>query len=322
MTDRLDDELLARYLAGEAGTDDRARVEAWAGTDAERAGELDRLRTAWSLRPPAGPWDVDAAWERIRPMLDEPVVEPLRPTRRLWIRYAAAAAVLLAAAAILSRPGPNPSVYETAIGEQREIELADGSHVVLAPASRLEIRHGFGQPARDVELSGRAWFEVTHDETRPFRVYAEGAVIEDLGTEFEVIGRRGDALLVAVMSGAVNVQGAGSAPPMRLGPGDVARLPGVGEPSVRHEAPVETLMAWRGGSLSFDETPVAEVLGELARWYGVTFQLSDPAIGVKPFTATLPTANLEEALEILGTGRVLAVARDGNVVTLSPRTVP
>jgi transmembrane sensor len=213
-------------------------------------------------------------------------------------------------------------VYETAIGEQREIELADGSRVVLAPASRLEIRQGFGQPARELELSGRAWFEVTHDEARPFRVYSEGAVIEDLGTEFEVIGRRGDALQVAVMSGSVNLQGSGSTPPMRLGPGDVARLPGKGEPSVRHEAPVETLMAWRGGNLTFDDTPVAEVLGELSRWYGVTFRLSDPAIGLKPFTATLPTANLEEVVQVLGMSRGLAVARDGNVVTLSPRTVP
>jgi transmembrane sensor len=137
-----------------------------------------------------------------------------------------------------------------------------------------------------------------------------------------VIGRRGDALQVAVMSGAVNVHGAGSAPPMRLGPGDVARLPGVGEPSVRHEAPVATLMAWRGGNLTFDETPVAEVLDELSRWYGVTFRLSDPATGPKPFTATLPTANLEEALQILGTGRGLTVTRTGDVVTLSPPAVP
>jgi transmembrane sensor len=209
-----------------------------------------------------------------------------------------------------------------AIGEQREIDLSDGTRVVLAPASRLEIRRGFGKPAREVELNGRAWFEVTHDESRPFRVYTSGAVIEDLGTEFEVIGRRGDALQVAVMSGAVNVHGAGSAPPMRLGPGDVARLPGVGEPSVRHEAPVATLMAWRGGNLTFDETPVAEVLDELSRWYGVTFRLSDPATGPKPFTATLPTANLEEALQILGTGRGLTVTRTGDVVTLSPPAVP
>jgi acyl-CoA synthetase (AMP-forming)/AMP-acid ligase II len=135
MTDRLDDELLARYLAGEAGAGDRARVEAWAGADAQRSSELERLHTAWAQRPAAGTWTVDAAWERIRPLLDQPGLEPLRPGRRLWIRYAAAAAVLLAAAAILSRPGPTPSVHETAIGEQREIDLSDGTRVVLAPAA-------------------------------------------------------------------------------------------------------------------------------------------------------------------------------------------
>lgn len=316
----LDDELLARYLAGEIGPEDRARVEAWV-RDPAAASELTRLGRLWADRPPAGTWNVEAAWEQVNRRIAEAEAAPPAPARRAWLGYAAAAAVLLATAAVLARPVRGPSVYTTEAGNQRILEMGDGSRIVLAPASRLTVSPTFDSGVREVSLEGRAWFEVTYLAERPFRVRTEVAVIENLGTAFEVRAPPGGDVHVAVVEGAValHLRGSGTEAPMRLGPRDLARVPREGKPVVRHDAPVEDLVVWRSGTLRFESEPVDEVLRELGRWYAVRFVLDSPAVGTRMLSADFPTANLEEALAILSAALALEPRRSDRVITLSPR---
>jgi transmembrane sensor len=319
----LDFELLARFVAGDADAPERARVESWSASDPANARELERLRRGWvSGRPAAGAWDVDRAWARVSARLDAgAVVVPIGRRRRAWIGVAAAAVLALAAAGLLLRPPA--TTYATEPGAQRTIELGDGSRVVLAPASRLEVDRRYGERDRGVLLEGRAWFVVTHDEARPFRVRAGGVLVEDLGTEFEVQAPRGqDAIQVVVVAGAVAVRGA-SDPRDRavtLRPGDLARVPTQGAPVVRHEAPVDRLVAWRVGTLGFDQAPLPEVLAELGRWYGLEFRLGDTSLAARHLSATFPTADLDETLAILTAALGLSATRGTSVITLDPRT--
>jgi ferric-dicitrate binding protein FerR (iron transport regulator) len=328
---RVDDELLARYLAGEAGSEERDQVDAWAAADPARASELARLRAAWGLRPIAGRWNLDAAWGRVSERLGSaPIGVVAGPPLfwRRWLGYAAAALVLLTAGALFLRRGGTGSpaaTYATAVGAQRDVELPDGSRVELAPASRMDVVAGFGGRSREVTLEGRAWFEVRHDPKSPFRVRTAGAVIEDLGTEFEVLAPgKGAAVQVAVVSGSVAVTPTGSSATqaVRLGPRDVARVGGTASPQVRHEAPVQDLTAWRRGVIQFDNSPLAEIAVELGRWYGLEFRVGDSALAARPFTAPFPTGNLDEVLEILRVGLRVEISRTDSVVTLVPRGSP
>src|SRR5256885_1096045 len=58
--------------------------------------------------------------------------------------------------------------YVTAVRERSELRLPDGTRVRLAPASKLRVATDFGVERRDVYLDGEAYFEVVHDEMRPF----------------------------------------------------------------------------------------------------------------------------------------------------------
>jgi transmembrane sensor len=320
--DQVRDELLARYLTGEAGPEERARVDAWAAADPAHARELARLRAAWATGPAPGSWDVEAAWRRVERRLD--AVVPLPPARRRWGVYAAAAAVILAVAGVLGWPRGGPVSWTTAAGEQRTVELADGSRVVLAPASRLTVPTGYGRGAREVTLEGRAWFEVGHDSLRPFRVLTATALIEDLGTVFEVRAPATGPVRVAVIEGAVAVRARHGSPDsaVTLGPGDLARVPPVGPPVVRHDVPVTGLTDWRRGVLRFDDEPLAEVLDELAHWYGLEFRLQDPGLADRRLSADVPTADLAETLAILGAALGLDAHREAGAVVLRPRAVP
>ena len=53
---------------------------------------------------------------------------------------AAAAAAVIVVVAVRPAPPVTPDVYQTAKGESRMLDLADGSHVYLNSASRLSVR--------------------------------------------------------------------------------------------------------------------------------------------------------------------------------------
>ena len=83
-----------------------------------------------------------------------------------------------------------PLSYETGLGEQRVVVLADGSKVTLDTESRITVKLTRGR--RAVELaSGQAFFDVEGDPTRPFVVRAGVTDVTAVGTRFDV-RRAGD----------------------------------------------------------------------------------------------------------------------------------
>jgi transmembrane sensor len=328
--------LLERIFAGEASAAERAELARWLAEDPARQAIVDALRARWGGVPPAH--DVDGAWarmsQRMRPLADSAPIEPTagpepapassaRPfgrelvgRRRPWtiVAAAAAAAVIAAVAFRLgklptshSQP-PAPHVYATASGQRAELRLPDGTHVLVAPESHVRVAADFGKERRDVYVEGEAYFEVVHDSTRPFTVFAGNASTHDVGTAFAVRSSPGDrAVRVVVREGKVAMSGAGL-----LGAGDVGRLGATGEASVRHHANVTALLGWTQGKLAFEDAPLAQVLSDLGRWYGVNVELGDSALGALPFTGSLRGAAPAEAVQLVAGALGLRVERMGS----------
>lgn len=96
-------------------------------------------------------------------------------------------------------------------GQENQIKtivLHDGSKVTLNENSVLEFPGKFSDTIRFVKLRGEAYFNVKHDSTRPFKVYANGIVTKVLGTEFN-IDTKDQKSSVALISGSVQVDGLG-----------------------------------------------------------------------------------------------------------------
>lgn len=322
--ERMDSEQLARYLAGEASAEDRTQVETWRRANPDHQRELERLTVALTPETTPGTWNVEAAWAKVNARLDlAPGITPtdIIPIRRPFVKWLAAAAVVLAAGtgAWLLRPA-GAVEYATGVGEQREITLADGSAVTLAPASRLVVDPKFGRPNRTVSLTGRAWFVVTHDDAKPFQVATDGALVEDLGTAFE-IQTTGPVVRVAVAEGIVAIHRQDAAS-VTLGPGDVALVDGPGQTLVDHAVEVDRVTSWRKGTLDFEDRPLRDVAAELERWYAISFSLATD-LADKRFTGPIPTGQLAQALEILGAAfPEVVLTRDGNSVSLVTKREP
>ncbi|HEX6427676.1 MAG TPA: FecR family protein, partial [Niastella sp.] len=69
-------------------------------------------------------------------------------------------------------------------GKEKSITLSDGSMIVLFNNSEVTYKKPFTQ--RDITLSGKAFFKIAKDTTRPFRVESGAITTTALGTEFMV----------------------------------------------------------------------------------------------------------------------------------------
>lgn len=323
-------EQAAKYLAGEDSVEERRRFEQWLAEDPERTAVLESLRPYFVARTRARvPVDVDAAWTAMAARIDkEPLViesgragAPGSRTTR-WRQWGlAAAAVLVVAAAgsfvaVRNLSDPDRLAVATGAGEKRDITLADGSRIVVAPLSRLEM---VGD--RSARLAGEAYFVVVHDSRRPFRVETGDATIEDIGTSFVVrTGSARQPTFVAVDEGVVSLapaaaQGRTGAVILREGESGMVSSAG----AVRGDSAAwSSGLAWTRGEIVFDDLPLREVARELNRWFGVTVDLADPSLEARTLTARLSGESLDEILEAIDRSLGVTHTRTGNSVRFEP----
>jgi transmembrane sensor len=215
--------------------------------------------------------------------------------------------------------------YATGIGKRDSVRLADGSRVVLGPQSRLVVPRDYGSSTRAVELTGDAYFDVVHNASKPFSVRANGALIEDIGTTFAVDSDGdGGATTVAVVTGSVRLRTPASTPTsgVVLSAGDRGSLDAAGETRVEHDAVRADDVAWTTGRLVFNDVPLARVIPELQRWYGVTVRVSDSSLLRRTVHTTLGDESADKALEILALTLGARVERHGDTATVIPNRLP
>lgn len=237
------------------------------------------------------------------PVQNAPVAAPVAandtlPTQHGYWRWggSAIAAMLVAVVGVsVWNDRARPYAMETAPGEQRSVQLADGSEIILSGGSRVTLDRADGRTA-SVDR-GQMLFRIRHDAAHPFQVTAGDTRMVDLGTVFDVT-RDGGRTRVAVAEGAVMVDPQGAK--LRLDPGQAVVATG-GE--LRRQ-PAEDVGGWREGRLTFNGTPLSDVAHDLSRQLGRTVR-ADAAIADRPFSGTINMRNLKDDPVLLG--RLLAV---------------
>ncbi|MCA0374816.1 MAG: FecR domain-containing protein [Gemmatimonadetes bacterium] len=331
---------LARFAAGESDVSEEQQVRAWLAAhpeDAALVALVKRRADTAAVRADAITVDTEAALRRVmaevrapaRPALTverggaRPVDSSAAPRRwRVAPMLAAAAVIMVAALAVWRRDegAAAPREYRTAVGQRDSLRLPDGSTVVLAPGSRLQVAEGFGGTRRDVTLEGAAFFEVVHDDARPFTVHAAGAEIRDIGTAFSVKTEAG-RVAVAVTHGIVAVRpeptGAVQDSVTELHAGDRALLAGR---TVQVQRGVVTAddVAWTRGQLSYRDAALSEVQADLARWYGIVLQVPDSTLARLPLTATFRADSADQVVRLVALALGADVVQRGDTVVLQP----
>lgn len=303
-------ELIERFFRNECSTDEQQHVMDYFKANAnEFAKYLDE--NEWEEFKTAGKIDPDIS----RRLFENIQQQTTRKAGRLKImlRVAAAAVVLLLVGLgwrylntdnrelpiIAATPATKENIaavitrHETNYtGKNKTIQLEDGSLIILSNNSEIVYQLPFIS-ARNISVTGKAFFKVAKDKTKPFIVTSGAITTTALGTQFTVAAHKGSGhVIVRLYEGKVVVKPVNKA--NRYLKEDVYLLPGqefiYGEQALAKKQSFKLTKATapeqimtqetamdnpsvpqnlKGSWFQFNNRPVSEVLDQLAEIYKV-----------------------------------------------------
>ena len=322
----------ARLRAPDVSELDAARFRAWLAGDPKRRREFEAIDTFWEdLKGIEHSAEVAATRAAIATRRARSSAHG-SPARRTFF-WAAAAAILLVIGTALWMGERQKDFYETAVGEQRTVPLADGSVVTLNTATTIRLH--FSGRRRDVELiAGQANFEVAKDPSRPFVVTAGNRAVRAVGTQFDVY-KSADQVTVTLIEGKVAVTPAGAPEP--VGPIPAASTPTAGSDEIilnageqisyggkvarvrPTKADLPRVEAWRARKLDFSDTPLTEAIAEANRYSTTQIVLNAPDLNTSRISGTFEAGKNELFVEGLQTYFGLDAQHSGDQIVLTPR---
>jgi len=284
----------------------RRRFEAWRADPVNEAAweETQRMMRATAGAAPyhAEDWAPFLAATRAPPAIKSSRLSRRRMFGFGGLAVAAGIAAFVAGPQITQRLEAD---YVTGTAEVRTVRLEDDSVVTLGPDSAVAVT--YSPDARGVRLlAGEAYFEVTPDTVRPFRVSADRVRVTVLGTAFNVNRTDGGAD-VGVSHGVVRVDVGSDARPVaeRLEAGDFVRVSASGRVT-RGDRPPSQTGAWRAKQLTAQDQPFGAVLDRLRRYYAGAIVVTDDTLADQPVTGVY---NLDDPAAALR-----GIARSQNAV--------
>ena len=347
--------LAARSLSGELTPEQQHELEQALLNDPSLNYVMEVMQAVWASQPAVDPEYAESRYKSLiaelrasnpnqfetnDPILsaddqvDDLQIVPLYRRWKTWAYGLTAAAAMLVAGFFYFQPNKADSVSSAPVlaqevstknGSKTSLILPDGSKVWLNAGSKLVYDKQFGQKLREVRLTGEAYFDVTHDKSRPFIIHTDQMDIRVLGTAFNVKCYPGEGKTeAALVRGSIEVtmrnrnekfvlkpneklvlNSPTSAPQLegKVNPAQtIAKAPLVViaplTPSVQDEAViVET--SWLENKLIFQEETFQEVALKMERWYGVTIRFTDPSLGRVRLTGSFENENINQALTAL-----------------------
>ncbi|AMR27704.1 hypothetical protein A0257_11755 [Hymenobacter psoromatis] len=345
--------LLARHLATQATADERRALREWVRADPTHLQILTTVTRAWERAGEAQagsvlftPAEVEAAWQRFRPLLagpvpvaapaptpaPAPVVRPLWPVRAAvrW-QLAAGLALLVGAAYALTERfvvrHPVPTVAYVSGPGRRVVHLPDGSTVWLNARSRLRytgLGAGASHGTRAVSLTGEAFFEVVPNLDRPFLVSTATARMRVTGTAFNVRAFAAeDSVVVSVTRGQVWLLHPAAADSVLLAAGTRAALHAADAPgrvaTALRCAPLTdyNFRAWQTDTLRFQDVAVARVARALQATFGTTVRIASAGLARCRFTGTFARPQPAQVLAVLAAATASRLSADGGGYVLT-----
>lgn len=242
---------IVRITSGTATTDDADALLAWRARSAAHEEAFQASARLWKNLGPALGHGKKANVTTI--------------TRRSFLAAGSLAASAAGGGLILSELGFLPTVgailadYATGVGEQRTVQLPDGSTTTLDGGTTLTL--DFSPSGRRLELtSGAAVFDVVADPARPFVVTAANGNTTAIGTSFSVTHGEDD-VSVECLRGRISVECLANSD-LIDGEAISYSRQGLGE-KIAMDA--ETAAAWRQGLLVFKDRSLADVVSDLNR---------------------------------------------------------
>lgn len=262
----------------------------------------------------------EQAREKIFNELDNVIKEdrqntlPKNKKRIIWRIAAAVAAFFLLGIAIVKwsdrnrekivaeiKPAPGKSILDKTTDYTRHLTLPDGSTVILRANSKLDYSGNFSGNSREVILVGEAYFDIVHDEKKPFIIHTGAVKTTVLGTAFNINAYpNSKKITVAVTRGKVKVEKNRQLLAVLVPDQQVTYNPSEPDATQQSVNAATIVTEWTKQEMAFEDISFEKVGQLLSRRYNVNINFKNPALQECTIKAFFNgTESLEKVLEVL-----------------------
>lgn len=295
---------IARILSGEASSEDILALSDWLNEDPKHRMEFQLLQSCWDARIDMNQESDSVSVEYI---LNKIRIQEARKKNKLWMWTftSSAAAILIFVVSFFflsDYSSPESLQYYTYLGgeSKSKITLEDGTKVVLNKHSRLTCSSQFGIEKRVVRLDGEAFFEVTHDENRPFEVEMGESRIIVLGTTFDVKASVESNFIVAtLLEGSIRFESPKQK--VMISPDQQLKFDKRGSEITIEEVDALYETSWKDNLIQYKSVRLKDLLKTLELRYQTHINLpKDAQIAMQQVSGSFTEEqNIEEILDII-----------------------
>jgi ferric-dicitrate binding protein FerR (iron transport regulator) len=321
--DFLRDESFINWVLDPDGTNNQAWskwMNAGSGNKVAAQKAIDLIRSFDFKKEPVA----DDFYDSLKLRIDNTIANenrvPVRTKRvtAIWMKAAAVMAGLLICALVLYYfRKPSYAFISTPYAAIKTVWLPDSSEVVLNANSSIRFNTSRTDGMREVWITGEAFFKVRHinnaGKAQPFAVYAGNAVIEVLGTEFNVKSVN-NTTGVLLRQGKVRFSIPASHSATIMQPNDYC-LYNEGQVITRVVNPV-LFTSWMEHKYRFEKTPVQEICETLKEYFGYDFIIRKPELARQAVSGTLELQNEQVMIRILSELLNARVTKQGGQVII------
>jgi transmembrane sensor len=291
-----------RLNAGSMGAADIVQLEIWRAESADHDRVFQQMQHAWDAVEPCRT-ATPRAWAGIG----------RRARRPAWLVATAIAASLVAGLSIDRYVSTWRYDYRSSAGEIRTVTLPDGTRASMTGDTALAVDITDAGERRVEVARGDAYFEVVHDDRRPFVVTAGSARVEDIGTGFSVAlqGRIGT---VDVAHGVVKVTTGGRSTILRAN--EHVDF-GAGILGAKSAVDTRVRLGWLRGLYFAENEELGAVIARVDDFYPGRIFVTSDALSRRRINAVVQLRNPGAWLDALGKTHGVSVRRIGPVVLIA-----
>ncbi|GAB4196927.1 MAG: FecR domain-containing protein [Thermoflexibacter sp.] len=311
----VNDDLIAKFLAGEADNTESEAVNDWILESENNENYFFEAQKAWekaSRNKTFRKVNTDSAWQKFQ--MQAPKVVALKPKRTAvpFMRIAAAVVILLGVSTIWYLV-TKQNVEQVAFVTKEKTDsllLADGTQIFVNRESKITYPKKFSEKTRRVKLEGEAFFQVQSDKEKPFIVETQSVEIQVIGTAFNV--KSAFALQrteVVVQEGKVLVRSGKDS--VYLNAGEQVT---VEKDRIQRKESIQdkNFLAYKTRLLVFEKASLSEVIAKINALYATEIILKNKALENCPITVIFNDASIEEIIDIITqTHQGLRVSKEG-----------
>ncbi len=305
----MDHELINKYLNGEASEAEVITIFQWMDESAENREEFIKYKKIWALTA-LGEGNESEKWSsEFEPRFRK------QKSIHFYLQYAKYAAILLvvfgtgmAVQYFGVSKGKEELVYQNnttiavPLGQMTNLELPDGSRVMLNSGSSITYSGNYSEGNRNVTLSGEAYFDVAKDQKHPFTVSTSSLNFKVFGTSFNLEAYPGNQIVSATLvEGSLGVMDKTDRELYRLKPNENAKFDTLTSKIYVSKGETAMYTSWKDGLITFRNEKLKDIAKKIERWYNVEIVIKNPKVGEEAYFGTImKNKPVDQILEVLG----------------------